>query len=103
MLRKIDTGKKNCVLNFACFASLAPGAPENVYVEGVGSFALNVTWEPPTDDGGSPIFAYIITVNETSREVEPTVYNVLIISTEIFMPSTTYEYVIVWDKLASIL
>ena len=62
----------------------------NVAVESVSSFALNVTWEPPTDNGGAPILGYVITVNENSIEVAGVTVNFLLSS---LMENTTYEYV----------
>ena len=42
----------------------APSEPLNLNVEGVTANALNVTWEPPMDNGGSTVGYYRVTVVE---------------------------------------
>ena len=63
-------------------------------VDVLTSFALNVTWDPPVDNGGGVILGYNITVNETVFGVEADVNFLLIQSSEILMENTTYEYVL---------
>lgn len=45
-----------------------PGAPTSVVAQPIGQGA-QVTWGPPTSDGGSPIIGYLVTVGSGSRAI----------------------------------
>ena len=62
-------------------------------VTGVSSFALNVSWEPPADDGGRPISGYYVTVNNTERTAGADVRYLLVFDRDALMENTTYRYV----------
>lgn len=80
------------VLNFSPPLPLAaPSPPQNVNVNGVSSFALDVTWDSPLDNGGRPVTGYIITVNETEMEAGAMDRSLRIRNDEILMQNTTYE------------
>ena len=68
-----------------------PSAPTNVSVDVLTSFALNVTWDPPVDNGGGVILGYIVIVNETSFEVEADVNFLVINDEEVLTENTDYE------------
>lgn len=44
-----------------------PGPPKSLKTADVERTSLNLVWEPPKDDGGSPITGYIIERREASR------------------------------------
>ena len=68
-----------------------PGAPANVSAEGVTSFALNVTWDPPVDNGGGVILGYNITIDDNRFEVDDAAANFFLIrSKNIFVENETY-------------
>jgi parallel beta-helix repeat protein len=49
----------SAMVDITCEAISAPTAPQNLTLEG-GNLWVNLTWDPPTSDGGSPITAYKI-------------------------------------------
>jgi titin len=52
-----------------------PSAPRNLfYIEGDG--ILNLTWDPPMDNGGSDIVTYTVLVGESPNDLEPIVENI---------------------------
>ena len=51
-------------MNVYCFAAV-PGEPGIPYISDCTDTTLNLKWEPPTDDGGSPITEYVIEMHET--------------------------------------
>ena len=60
-------------------------------VTGVSSFVLNVTWEPPTNNGGRPISGYYVTVNNTENQVGADVGYLLVVDRDALMEKTTYK------------
>ena len=47
-----------------------PSAPQGpVRVSSVTSDSCQVRWQPPEDDGGTPISSYVIEIRETTRSV----------------------------------
>jgi hypothetical protein len=70
---------------------IAPTAPQNVNVMGVTSFALEVTWEPPEEDGGRPIKSYNVSVENLVFVVPVTDPRMLLIVDKlVFMEAMTY-------------
>ena len=44
-----------------------PGRPENLAFPSIGPYSVTVTWDPPSDDGGSPdLLNYMIALTTTS-------------------------------------
>ena len=72
---------------------VVPGPPQNVAVDGLTSFGLYILWQPPADDGGSPILRYVIRVNDTDVEAGGTDRSLIIRSSQFLMLGTNYEYV----------
>ena len=62
-------------------------------VTGVASIALNVSWEPPADNGGRPISGYYVTVNNTENRVGADVRYLLVVDRVALMENTTYRWV----------
>uniref|UniRef100_A0A8U8C7U8 Uncharacterized protein n=1 Tax=Geospiza parvula TaxID=87175 RepID=A0A8U8C7U8_GEOPR len=53
-------------------AKNVPGPPQNVEVSDVNRFGATLSWEPPEDDGGSPITGYVIELrNRATIRWEP--------------------------------
>ena len=71
--------------------STAPSEPQNLVVASVSSFALDVSWEPPADNGGRPISGYYVTVNNTEMMVEPGALSLRVRDEEVLMENTTYK------------
>ena len=46
--------------------SVAPSAPNNVVTVPLSSFAVNVTWEVPTDMGGRAVTRYQVNLTDTA-------------------------------------
>ena len=69
----------------------APSEPLNLIVEGVAANALNVSWEPPMDNGGSRVTNYRVIVVGTpiNMTVPSNTLNLLIIRDDL-NESTTY-------------
>ena len=42
----------------------APSAPEGLSVDGVAATALEISWMPPSDNGGRPIDRYQLSISE---------------------------------------
>ena len=63
----------------------------NVMVVGVSASALNVTWEPPTETGGSRVLEYIVEVNGTTETLAAPTTFVLIRDRESLLMNTSYE------------
>jgi len=45
-----------------------PSAPKELKVVDVSRSTVQLSWEPPEDDGGSPVIDYIIEKREVSRK-----------------------------------
>lgn len=46
-----------------------PGAPRGpLEVSGMTKTSFTIKWQPPEDDGGSPITEYIVEIKETSQK-----------------------------------
>lgn len=50
------------------FCKDVPFAPERPAATNVDRTSLDVSWEPPKEDGGSPITGYIVEKRDTSRD-----------------------------------
>ena len=47
--------------------AVPPGRPENLDFPSIGPYSVTVTWDPPTDDGGSPDpLNYMVALTTTS-------------------------------------
>jgi len=68
----------------------APTAPQDVMVEVITSFVLNVTWRPPLDGGGRPILNYDVTVTGRTMIVPAPTLLLLIRGEDFLMENTTY-------------
>ena len=53
-----EGGTKNISYCFPPLISPAPSEPISIEVDGISSFALNIRWMPPVDNGGRPVQQY---------------------------------------------
>ena len=45
-----------------------PGRPENLAFPSIGPYHVTITWDPPTDDGGTPdLLNYMVALTTTSN------------------------------------
>ena len=63
------------VLNSLCHTHThthtAPSAPEGLSVDGVAATALEISWMPPSDNGGRPIDLYQLSISENGSGFIP--------------------------------
>lgn len=71
---------------------IAPSPPLNLEAVGISPFALNITWDPPLDNGGRPVIEYVIIVDTITVVVEGNLTNAIIENAEILVDNVTYEY-----------
>ena len=50
------------------FFSARPSAPRELKFGDITKDSVHLTWEPPEDDGGSPLTGYVIEKREVSRK-----------------------------------
>ena len=51
-----------------CFPTVRPIAPANVMVTDISATSVLLSWEQPTDDGGTTITNYIITYHSNAND-----------------------------------
>lgn len=59
-------------------------------VNGIASFALRITWDPPVDNGGREILDYVISLEDSTYTVPAATERVLLIRDGVLMPNATY-------------
>ena len=50
------------------FFSARPSAPKELKFGAITRDSVHLTWEPPDDDGGSPLTGYVVEKREVSRK-----------------------------------
>jgi photosystem II stability/assembly factor-like uncharacterized protein len=73
--------------------SVAPSSPTNVTASLSGSTSATVSWSPPSDDGGTPIIGYTVTVSPGGATVQTnqTTTSAIILN---LAPATTYTFTV---------
>lgn len=51
-----------------CVYSARPSAPKELKFDDITKDSVHLTWEPPDDDGGSPLTGYLVEKREVSRK-----------------------------------
>lgn len=56
------------ILTSDCVYSARPSAPKELKFGDITKDSVHLTWEPPDDDGGSPLTGYLVEKREVSRK-----------------------------------
>lgn len=56
------------ILTSDCIISARPSAPKELKFDDITRDSVHLTWEPPDDDGGSPLTGYLVEKREVNRK-----------------------------------
>eukprot|EP00163_Fabomonas_tropica_P003490 TRINITY_DN1298_c0_g1_i6.p1 TRINITY_DN1298_c0_g1~~TRINITY_DN1298_c0_g1_i6.p1 ORF type:complete len:888 (+),score=57.49 TRINITY_DN1298_c0_g1_i6:284-2947(+) len=95
-ISKHGESPKSSSVSFTTLANSPPSAPDSPYYGALSPSSIDVAWEAPVSDGGSPVTGYKLyrdtTVDGNVTSLIATLGVVLSYSDTALSPTTTYEY-----------
>lgn len=86
------------ILTSDCVYSARPSAPKELKYGDITKDSVHLTWEPPDDDGGSPLTGYLVEKREVSRKTWTKVS--FFVATHLLQKSTEISQF--WDAMQSL-